>query len=139
MTGPATRTGRPSLPHAYPFVLVDRVLEREGGKSILCEKLITADDALLRAGGRAPHEFPRLLLVEAMAQASGLLVADKGGQKAYLSCIKNMVFKKAVYPGDRLLIRSALIHSLSGMHMLEASVEAAGEAVAGGELCLSTL
>ena len=100
------------LPHRYPFLLVDRVLELEKGERILAYKNITANEEVFN--GHFPKEpiFPGMMIIEAMAQAAGLLgfvtVNKKPGDNAlYLFAgVDKARFKRPVVPGDRLMLEA---------------------------------
>lgn len=96
------------LPHRYPFLLVDRVLELEEGKRILALKNVTMNEPFFP--GHFPHHpvMPGVLIVEAMAQAAALLSFKTLGIKpdensvVYFAGIDNARFKRPVVPGDQL-------------------------------------
>ncbi len=102
------------LPHRYPFLLVDRVVEIELGKSILAYKNITANEEVFN--GHFPDRpiFPGVMIIEAMAQAAGLLgfasVNKKEGDNSlYLFAGADGVrFKRPVVPGDRLMLKAEI-------------------------------
>ena len=103
------------LPHRYPLLLVDRVLEIEPGERILAYKNITANEEVFN--GHFPHTpiFPGVMIIEAMAQASGILgfVTDRripDANTLYLFAgVDGVRFRRQVVPGDRLLLESRLI------------------------------
>jgi len=102
------------LPHRYPFLLVDRVVEIELGKRILAYKNITANEEVFN--GHFPDRpiFPGVMIIEAMAQAAGLLgfasVNKKEGDNSlYLFAGADGVrFKRPVVPGDRLMLEAEI-------------------------------
>jgi len=93
------------LPHRYPFLLIDRVLEIDD-KRILAIKNVTMNEAFF--GGHFPQRpvMPGVLIVEAMAQAGGYLLIhdleDRDGKLIYFTGIDNCRFRKPVVPGDQL-------------------------------------
>ncbi|MCK9258567.1 MAG: 3-hydroxyacyl-ACP dehydratase FabZ [Azoarcus sp.] len=97
------------LPHRYPFLLVDRVLELEENKRILALKNVTMNEPFFP--GHFPHHpvMPGVLIVEAMAQAAALLSFKSMGVKpdensvVYFAGIDNVRFKRPVVPGDQLI------------------------------------
>ena len=97
------------LPHRYPFLLVDRVLELEENKRILALKNLTMNEPFFP--GHFPHHpvMPGVLIVEAMAQAAALLSFKSMGVKpdensvVYFAGIDNVRFKRPVVPGDQLI------------------------------------
>lgn len=102
------------LPHRYPFLLVDRVVEIELGKSILAYKNITSNEEVFN--GHFPDRpiFPGVMIIEAMAQAAGLLGfatvnKQEGDDSLYLFAGADGVrFKRPVVPGDRLMLKAEI-------------------------------
>lgn len=96
------------LPHRYPFLLIDRVLEIEEGKRILALKNVTINEPFFP--GHFPHHpvMPGVLIVEAMAQAAAILSFKSMGIKpdddsvVYFAGIDSVRFKRPVVPGDQL-------------------------------------
>ena len=116
------------LPHAYPFRLADRV---DGDAVEVC---LTADSIWSRGEAIAGP-----LLVEAMAQAAMLLVADPDERsRGVLAGIDEAQFLSPVGPGDRLLARARLVGRLGGLVKLEATLERGGAVVARSGLLLAT-
>ncbi|MCX8035580.1 MAG: 3-hydroxyacyl-ACP dehydratase FabZ [Candidatus Sumerlaeia bacterium] len=94
------------LPHRYPFLLVDRVVEWEAGKRLVAIKNVTINEPFFQ--GHFPGEpvMPGVLIVEAMAQTGGLLIGlsrpDETGLLYLLASVRNARFRKPVRPGDQL-------------------------------------
>lgn len=115
------------LPHRYPFLLVDRVLELTLGESIVAYKNITYNEAW--AQGHFPDKpvFPGVLIVEAMAQAAGILgfkTMDKkpaDGSMYLFVGADDLRFKRMVVPGDRLMLRAEVISSRRGIWKFKVS------------------
>ena len=115
------------LPHRYPFLLVDRVVELNVGESIVAYKNITFNEALFQ--GHFPEKplFPGMLTLEAMAQAAGILgfkTLDKrpaDGSMYMFVGADNVRFKRQVIPGDRLMLRARVISSRRGIWKFEVS------------------
>jgi 3-hydroxyacyl-[acyl-carrier-protein] dehydratase len=109
------------LPHRYPMLLVDRVLECEPGKRILALKNVTINEPFFN--GHFPHHpvMPGVLIVEAMAQAAAILSFRTMGTKPddksvyYFVGIDEARFKRPVSPGDQLLLEVSLERSLRGI------------------------
>jgi 3-hydroxyacyl-[acyl-carrier-protein] dehydratase len=94
------------IPHRYPFLLVDRVLEYEPGKWIRAIKNVTMNELFFQ--GHFPGEpiMPGVLQIEALAQTGGLLAMGDSGSAdklAFFMTINNAKFRKPVVPGDQLL------------------------------------
>lgn len=109
------------LPHRYPFLLIDRVLECEPGKEIVALKNVTINEPYF--GGHFPNfpVMPGVLIVEAMAQASALLAFKTFDLELsetnvfYFVGIDGARFKKPVTPGDRLIIKAQILRSIKGI------------------------
>lgn len=116
---------RKYLPHRYPFLLIDRVVELEEGKRILAYKNITANEEVFE--GHFPHfpVFPGVMLIEAMAQACGVLgfkTMDKtpdDGSIYLFAGIDNVRFKRLVTPGDRVFIDAKIVSEKRGIWKFE--------------------
>ena len=104
------------LPHRYPFLLVDRVLELEKGKRIVAIKNVTINEPFFQ--GHFPSEpvMPGVLVVEAMAQTACVLVvstfgAESEGKLVYFMSIDGVRFRRPVVPGDRLELHVTKVQS----------------------------
>ncbi|HMK60004.1 MAG TPA: 3-hydroxyacyl-ACP dehydratase FabZ [Dissulfurispiraceae bacterium] len=124
------------LPHSYPFILIDRIIEREHGKRIVCIKNVTLNEDFIQGQFMGNVFMPGLLVIEAMAQASGLIVGTER-HAAFLVSIRDAGFARAVQPGDQLTIKSELIKDFSPQYIFEASAEVQGVRVANAELTLA--
>ena len=102
------------LPHRYPFLLIDRVIEHEVGQRIVALKNVTYNENFFVGHFPELPTMPGVLILEALAQASGILAVLKSGLRAdsglilYFAGIDNCRFKKPVVPGDQLLLHAAL-------------------------------
>lgn len=124
------------LPHRYPFLLVDRVVEITAGESIIAYKNLSANEAFFE--GHFPENpiFPGVLLVEAMAQAAGILgfytqgktVAD--GSIYYFAGVDKLRFKRVCVPGDRVMLRAAVVSERRGIWKFDVSADVDGELAA---------
>ena len=94
------------LPHRYPFLLVDRVKELEPGSRIVAIKNVTVNEPFFQGHFPGRPVMPGVLIIEAMAQAGGVLVFKSGGPAGkpvvYLTGIDEAKFRKPVVPGDQL-------------------------------------
>ena len=123
------------LPHRYPMLLVDRVLECEPGKRILAIKNVTINEPFF--SGHFPHHpvMPGVLVVEAMAQAAAILsfrtLGTKPDEKSvyYFVGIDEARFKRPVSPGDQLVLEVALERNVRGIWKFDAKARV-GEALA---------
>jgi beta-hydroxyacyl-ACP dehydratase FabZ len=94
------------LPHRYPFLLVDRVLKLEKGKSIVAIKNVTYNEPFFNGHFPEYKIMPGVLIIEALAQAGGILLfhslPDPEDKIVLLSKIKSAKFRKPVIPGDQI-------------------------------------
>lgn len=129
-----------SLPHRYPFLLVDRVLSVDPGKSIVALKNVTINEPFFP--GHYPHHpvMPGVLIIEAMAQVAALLsfqtMPSKPDEKSvyYFAGIDGARFKRPVTPGDQLIIKVELTRSMRGVFKFQAVAEVDGQLAAQAEL-----
>lgn len=113
------------LPHRYPFLLLDRVVELEEGERILAYKNITCNEGVFE--GHFPHfpVFPGVMIVEALAQACGVLgfkTMDKtpdDGSVYLFAGIDNVRFKRQVVPGDRMFLEARIVSEKRGIWKFE--------------------
>jgi len=124
------------LPHRYPFLLVDRVLELEPGKRAVGIKNVTINEAFF--SGHFPENpiMPGVLIVEAMAQVGGiLLLATTGneGKLAFFAGIDKMRFRKPVLPGDQLVTEVTILKQKGDVGRVAVVGKVDGNVVAEGE------
>jgi 3-hydroxyacyl-[acyl-carrier-protein] dehydratase len=128
------------LPHRYPFLLVDRVLELEKGKSIKALKNVTINEPFFE--GHFPHRpvMPGVLMLEALAQAAGLLAFDTLGAKPsdemvyYFAGIDGARFKRPVEPGDQLILEAELLRMKAGIFKFKVRAMVGAELAVEAEL-----
>lgn len=128
------------LPHRYPFLLVDRVLEVEKGKSIKALKNVSVNEPQFT--GHFPHRpvFPGVLQLEALAQAAALLAFDTLGISPddntvyYFAGIDGARFKRPVEPGDQLILEVSLERMKAGMFKFKGVSRVDGEVACEAEL-----
>ena len=124
---------REHLPHRYPFLLVDRVVALECGKSITAYKNVTVNEPFF--DGHFPDKpiMPGVLIVEAMAQAAGILGFKTMGKKPADGSIYLFVgaddlrFKRPVVPGDRLQLNATILAEKRGIWKFECRASVEGE------------
>jgi len=133
------------LPHRYPFLLVDRVAELVPGQSIVAIKNVTINEPFFEGHFPGHPVMPGVLIVEALAQASGLLIglsgtmADKDDRIFYLAKVDNARFLKPVVPGDQLRLEVQLKRRLRSMGIFTARARVDGADAATCELmCAET-
>jgi 3-hydroxyacyl-[acyl-carrier-protein] dehydratase len=128
------------LPHRYPFLLVDRVVEFSPGKSIVAIKNVTVNEPFFQGHFPGHPVMPGVLIVEALAQASGLLIGLSGtrtnGDNSifYLAKVDNARFLKPVVPGDQLRLEVQLKRLIRSMGIFIARAVVDGKDVATCEL-----
>jgi 3-hydroxyacyl-[acyl-carrier-protein] dehydratase len=101
------------LPHRYPFLMVDRVLELEPGKRIVGVKNVTINEPFFQGHFPGVPVMPGVLVIEAMAQVAGIMTyAEEPGiqdKLIYFTGIENAKFRRPVIPGDQLRIEMELL------------------------------
>lgn len=125
------------LPHRYPFLLVDTVLSYELDKSIVAIKNVTHNEPFF--SGHFPHfpVMPGVLIVESLAQASGILMYRSFGRYPdendlfFLAGVDNARFKRKVVPGDQLILTVKVLKKRDNLWKFS------GEATVNGELACS--
>jgi len=128
------------LPHRYPFLLVDRVLSCEPGKGITALKNVTINEPFF--SGHFPNYpvMPGVLVIEALAQAAGILtlksVSAKPDQDSifYFVGIDAARFKRPVQPGDQLILKATILRERIGIWKYSAKAEVDGRVAAEAEL-----
>lgn len=128
------------LPHRYPFVLVDRVLEIEPGKKIKAVKNVSINEPFFP--GHFPHHpvMPGVLIVEALAQAAAILSFKTGNfmptddSVYYFAGIDKARFKKPVSPGDQLILEVSIDRILKGIWKYNCSASVDGKLVAEADI-----
>jgi 3-hydroxyacyl-[acyl-carrier-protein] dehydratase len=128
------------LPHRYPFLMVDRVISMEKGKSIQALKNVTINEPFFN--GHFPHRpvMPGVLMLEAMAQAAALLAFDTLGVTPddktvyYFAGIDSARFKRPVEPGDQLIMDVALTRMKAGIFKFSGVTRVAGNVACEAEL-----
>lgn len=128
------------LPHSYPFLLIDRVIEFEEDNRIVCLKNVTINEEFFQGHFRSNPVMPGVLIIEAMAQASGLLLRNKKNNiKVLIAQVKEVRFKESVMPGDALYITSIKLHDFSTFHCFEVTANVNNKTVASGEIVLAEI
>ena len=130
-----------NLPHAFPFRLIDRVLNIEKGKKAIALKNVSKDEPYF--SGHFPKKpiLPGVLILEAMAQTGGLAFEssfEKGeGGVPVLARVEEFRVKKRVVPGDQLIIEAEVLRIFSNLAKVKVLARVGEEAVAEGTLVLA--
>ena len=131
------------LPHRYPFLLVDRVLELEPNQRVLAVKNVSINEPFFQGHFPGHPVMPGVLVLEALAQAGGLLTqlsaaaagAVNGEEKLfYLVKIDNARFSRMVVPGDQLMLEVKLKRMIRNMAMYECTASVDGKTVASADI-----
>lgn len=121
------------LPHRYPILLVDRVLELEPQKRIVAIKNVTVNEPIFQGHFPGRPVFPGVLLIEGMAQAGGLLllqdIPDRSRKLIYFAGIEEAKFRRPVVPGDQVRYELEVLRLRSTFSKL------AGRVTVDGQLC----
>ena len=128
------------LPHRYPMLLVDRVLECVSGKRIVALKNVTANEEFFVGHFPGRPVMPGVIVLEALAQAAGILTFVTAGiypdetVKFYFAGIDKARFRRPIVPGDQLLLRATLERRIRTIWKYSTVAEVAGEEVASAEM-----
>ncbi|MFZ5722580.1 MAG: 3-hydroxyacyl-ACP dehydratase FabZ [Pseudomonadota bacterium] len=135
------------LPHRYPFLFIDRVVELVPDEYIVCYKNVSYNEPFFQGHFPIKPIMPGVLIVEAMAQAAGILglrsrELREGGERNprvtyLLAGVDNARFKRQVVPGDRLEFRATLGSSKRGIHKFTCEASVDGQQVASVELLVA--
>ncbi len=130
------------LPHRYPFLMIDRVLEVERNKMIKAVKNVTVNEPFFQGHFPAKPIMPGVLIIEAFAQASALLSAEQAFASGrltddslfYLVGVDKARFRKPVTPGDQLVIQVKFVTVRRNIWKYEAEAHVDNQLVAAAEL-----
>ncbi|KGJ91064.1 3-hydroxyacyl-ACP dehydratase FabZ [Thalassotalea sp. ND16A] len=126
------------IPHRYPFLLVDRVLDYVPGQSIHAIKNVTVNEPVFQGHFPDFKIFPGVMILEAMAQASGVLgfksVDGKDGEMFLFASIDNARFKRPVTPGDTMHIHVEFVKERRGMWKFAGIAKVDGKVVCTADL-----
>ena len=128
------------LPHRYPLLLVDRVVDYEIGKTITAIKNVTVNEEFFN--GHFPHKpvMPGVLMIEALAQTAAILSFMTMGVKpdensvVYFVGIDNARFKRPVEPGDQLVMTVEIVRTSRGIWKYKATASVDGKVAVEGDL-----
>jgi 3-hydroxyacyl-[acyl-carrier-protein] dehydratase len=131
------------LPHRYPFLLVDRVLELYPGKTIKALKNVTINEPFFP--GHFPYRpvMPGVLILEALAQTAGILAFQTAGvipdenTRFYFVGIDGARFRKPVEPGDQLILKATFVRAIRGIWKFETAAEVDGHEVCSADMMVA--
>ena len=127
------------LPHRYPFLLVDRVVELEPNKRVVGVKCVTANEPFFAGHFPGHPVMPGVLILEALAQASALMSLttmpeeQRAGKVIYFMAIDGARFRKPVVPGDVLELHCEMLKNKGSIIKVKGEAKVDGQVVAEGE------
>jgi len=112
------------IPHRYPFLLVDKIIELKEHESIVGVKNVTINESYFQGHFPAKPVMPGVLIIEAMAQTSAILVVQSlgssfEGKLVYFMSIDKAKFRKPVEPGDQILIKCKIVQGRKNVYVLD--------------------
>lgn len=128
------------LPHRYPFLLVDRVVELQKGKSAIGIKNVTMNDSFFQGHFPTRPVMPGVLMIEAMAQTAGVAVLtneEHEGKVAFFMAVDKVKFRKVVVPGDQLILDVKVVRDRARTAQIRAEAKVDGEIVAEADMMFS--
>jgi 3-hydroxyacyl-[acyl-carrier-protein] dehydratase len=132
------------LPHRFPFLLVDRVLDFEVGQHVVAIKNVTANEAHFVGHFPQYPVMPGVLVIEALAQAAGVLAWESAKDEAekvtilYLAGLEDVRFKHPVIPGDQITLKAKLVRRKRALWRFECIAEVDGRVVAEAVILMVT-
>ncbi|HEY7739035.1 MAG TPA: 3-hydroxyacyl-ACP dehydratase FabZ [Steroidobacteraceae bacterium] len=131
------------LPHRYPFLLVDRVIECVPGKRIQALKNVTANEPFFPGHFPGRPTMPGVMILEALAQAAGILAFKTAGvvpdekSRFYFVGIDGARFRRPVVPGDQLVLKATFDRAMRGIWKFTTVAEVDGEEVASATMMVA--
>ncbi|HMO58165.1 MAG TPA: 3-hydroxyacyl-ACP dehydratase FabZ [Roseiflexaceae bacterium] len=125
------------IPHRYPFLLIDRILELEPGKRAVGEKLVSVNEPFFQGHFPGRPIMPGVLIIEALAQTgavAALSLAEYQGKLAFFAGIDGTRFRRMVVPGDTLRLEVTFEKMRRGIGKASAHATVSGEAACEAEL-----
>jgi 3-hydroxyacyl-[acyl-carrier-protein] dehydratase len=128
------------LPHRYPFLMIDRVTEFKAGESLVGYKNVTYNEPFFMGHFPERPVMPGVLILEAMAQATGLLAfrtVERGAKREslyFLVGIDKARFKRPVEPGDQLILSAKLVRARRGIWVFDCESSVDGQVVATAQI-----
>ena len=131
------------LPHRYPFLLVDKVIEIKKGRSIIALKNVTYNEPFFQGHFPDLKVMPGVLVMEAIAQAGGILlyysIPEPENKFVFLSKIDKAKFRKPIVPGDQIRIEVDMLKLKNRICQIRGKAMVEGEVAAEGEILAAVL
>lgn len=130
------------LPHKYPMLLVDKVLELEEGKRIVAIKNVTVNEPFFQGHFPKNPIMPGVLITESLAQTGAIMLLsmpENKGKLGVFTGINNFKFRKQVTPGDTLMLEAELIQYRHSMGKANVKATVDGEVAAMGEISFAVI
>lgn len=130
------------LPHRYPFLLIDKVVEFEEGKRIVAIKNVTANEPQFTGHFPGNPIMPGVLICEALAQAGAVMLLsmpENKGKLGVFTGINNFKFRRQVVPGDALTLTAELVMYRHGMGKANVEATVDGQVAAKGEISFAVV
>lgn len=131
------------LPHRYPFLMIDRVLEHTPGSDITAIKNVTCNEPFFQGHFPGRPVMPGVLIIEAMAQAAGVLVFRTAGAEPtddstfYFVGIDKARFRAPVVPGDQLVLKARFVRRIRTIWLFNTEASVDGKNVASAEMMVA--
>ncbi len=125
------------IPHRFPFLMIDRVLESEEGKTCIAVKNVSANEPFFQGHFPGKPIMPGVLITEALAQTAGIAIAmrsDAKGKLGLFTGIEKMKFRRQVVPGDVLTLKAEIVLFKRNMAVASVIAEVEGEMAAEGQI-----
>ncbi|MCW8824898.1 MAG: 3-hydroxyacyl-ACP dehydratase FabZ [Gammaproteobacteria bacterium] len=128
------------LPHRFPFLLIDRVLECVPGESLVAVKNVSVNEPFFPGHFPGQPIFPGVLIMEALAQATGILAFKTNGEKPdkeglyFFAAIDNCRFKQPVVPGDQIILEVKILKHKRNIWKFDAVAKVDDKVVASAEI-----
>ncbi|HKJ21818.1 MAG TPA: 3-hydroxyacyl-ACP dehydratase FabZ [Gammaproteobacteria bacterium] len=133
------------LPHRYPFLMVDRVLEYERGKSLVAVKNVSVNEPFFQGHFPGNPVMPGVMILEAFAQAAGILAFKSTdsqptqGVSYYMAGIDNARFREPVTPGDQLMLHVTMNRTIRSIWKFSAEARVGDKTAASADLMVAVV